>query len=184
MHAEFLQQVDEEWCSAPSIKVHLSQQVTRIARSVGITVTPTSALRVDICADGDWSIFDGIACACGLVAIGFSNALILIDPINRTSTSFQLDGYFSRIYPNTEETLEEYSRVFSFLVTSASELICISPSGTPAWRTEGLAIDGVVIHSIKNGLVHGSGEWDPPGGWQPFAIDLNSGIPASVVQQS
>ena len=28
---------------------------------------------------------------------------------------------------------------------------------------------------FNNKIIEGDGEWDPPGGWQPFTLDANSG---------
>ncbi|CCJ79088.1 hypothetical protein QNZ44_001398 [Enterobacter kobei] len=45
------------------------------------------------------------------------------------------------------------------------------------WKSRQCAIDGVIITSIENETVLGLGEWDPPGGWEPFKLDLKTGIP-------
>lgn len=44
------------------------------------------------------------------------------------------------------------------------------------WKSRQCAIDGVIITSIENDIVLGLGEWDPPGGWEPFKLDLKTGI--------
>jgi hypothetical protein len=35
--------------------------------------------------------------------------------------------------------------------------------------------DGVVVVAIDDNVVLGQGEWDPPGGWRPFQVSLESG---------
>jgi hypothetical protein len=43
------------------------------------------------------------------------------------------------------------------------------------WESERLGIDGVVVHAVEGDVIEGDGEWDPPGGWQPFELSLASG---------
>lgn len=38
-----------------------------------------------------------------------------------------------------------------------------------------LGIDGVLVTVIDNGVVGGEAELDPPGGWKPFRVDLETG---------
>ncbi|WP_333849812.1 hypothetical protein [Leclercia sp.] len=45
------------------------------------------------------------------------------------------------------------------------------------WKSRQCAIDGVIITSIENDTVLGMGEWDPPGGWESFKLDLKTGMP-------
>ena len=61
------------------------------------------------------------------------------------------------------------------LVASGEDITCLDDRGTILWRSERLGLDGVVIHSVDNGLISGDGEWDPPGGWRPFVISLSGG---------
>lgn len=55
----------------------------------------------------------------------------------------------------------------------------ISVLGNPSAfvATEQLGIDGVVVSivDVEKSLVHGQGEWDPPGGWKPFTVRLGDG---------
>lgn len=43
------------------------------------------------------------------------------------------------------------------------------------WENRGLGIDGVLVHEISGDVIAGEGEWDPPGGWKPFRVRLNTG---------
>lgn len=38
-----------------------------------------------------------------------------------------------------------------------------------------IAIDGVVVNSVEDGLILGEGDWDPPSGGKPFPVRLESG---------
>ena len=64
---------------------------------------------------------------------------------------------------------------FGVLISSADSLWHLDASGQELWRVDDLGVDGVVIFDVKHGVVHGSGEWDPPGGWLPFEVELRTG---------
>jgi hypothetical protein len=38
-----------------------------------------------------------------------------------------------------------------------------------------MGVDGVIARNVAGGVIEGEGEWDPPGGWEPFRILLSSG---------
>jgi hypothetical protein len=97
--------------------------------------------------------------------LGCSDVVHLIDPESRLVQTIRCDGYFGHLYP-TEHSL---------LVADASRLICIDQGGRPAWESAVLGIDGVVVDQVRDGVIFGQGEWDPPGGWKPFRLSLASG---------
>jgi hypothetical protein len=61
------------------------------------------------------------------------------------------------------------------LVADESSVIKLHLDGRWAWAAEGVGLDGVVLHRIEDGELLGSGEWDPPGGWSDFVIDMDTG---------
>ena len=61
------------------------------------------------------------------------------------------------------------------LILSGSGLVCLGPDGVPLWRRDDLALDGVEIMGVTDGVIYGAGQVDPPDGWQPFALDLKIG---------
>lgn len=100
------------------------------------------------------------------VAVGLDETVHLVDPATRETRTIECDGYFGDLVPRE-------GRLF---VTSASELICVGASGDTLWRCKGLAIDGVIVDRIEDGVIIGRGEWDPPGGWQTFRVSLDNGV--------
>lgn len=80
--------------------------------------------------------------------------------------SLKFDGYFSSF------------RVFQdqVFVSTNSDLLCMDMTGAIKWMTRQVGLDGVVIHEISESVISGSGEWDPPGGWQPFKLDTKTGM--------
>jgi len=61
-----------------------------------------------------------------------------------------------------------------FIIASAERLFRVEPSGSLKWSSKKIGIDGVVVDCVQDGIIHGQGEWDPPEGWKPFQIHLES----------
>ena len=121
--------------------------------------------RVDIYAEYHAGPFIDLIVWGEFVVLGWNDVVHLIDPAARTASSIPCDGYFGYLHPVGDR----------LLIASASELIHLGPHGEELWRRGGLGIDGVVIEGIVDGIVEGSGEWDPPGGWHPFRVLLATG---------
>ena len=95
-----------------------------------------------------------------------------------TSHSFRshpLGDYVGHIYSVPDINSDRlHNRV---LVTTYSHVVLMDIAAGILWKSRQCAIDGVIITSIENETVLGLGEWDPPGGWEPFKRDLKTGIP-------
>jgi hypothetical protein len=103
------------------------------------------------------------------VALGWGGSCHVIDPVTRDVRSIDFEIYFGHLYP-----LEE-----KLLVASESDMTCLNARRDILWRSGRLGIDGVVVDHVVDDLVVGKGQWDPPGGWQPFQLSLLSGRPAA-----
>lgn len=79
--------------------------------------------------------------------------------------SYELGAYIGYLYP-----LPEF-----LLVASDARLFCFDVTASLVWQSEVLAVDGVVIHDITEGVIYGEGEMNPPAGWRPFRLALNGG---------
>jgi hypothetical protein len=99
------------------------------------------------------------------VFVGFGYRVYVIDPKKQSASEVYLGREFLDFYTN-----QDY-----LLVASADSLLRLALDCTILWRASNLAIDGVVVNSVENGLIQGEGEWDPPGGWKPFTVRLDSG---------
>jgi hypothetical protein len=97
--------------------------------------------------------------------VGFGNSVYIIDPKARSGSVIRLGSYFAGFYA-TKECL---------LVASGCDLLRFSPAGEVLWKTSGLALDGVIVKRIDEDRVTGEGEWEPPDGWKPFVLRLDSG---------
>jgi hypothetical protein len=87
------------------------------------------------------------------------------DPQRHVPSTLDLDDYFGHLYP-----LEH-----CLLVASSQRLFCVATDGIVKWSSRELGIDGVVVSRVWDAIIDGEGQWDPPGGWKPFRIRLDTG---------
>jgi hypothetical protein len=102
------------------------------------------------------------------VFVGCGHTVHVIEPKKQMGRTISLGGtcaYFSAFHAGPEY----------LLVVSGEGVLRLDPDGEVLWKASDLAIDGVTVESIEGGLIKGSGDWDPPGGYRPFVIRLDSG---------
>ncbi|MEQ6970910.1 hypothetical protein [Pectobacterium polaris] len=87
--------------------------------------------------------------------------------------SLYLHDYVGHLYPAPDITSGVLSS--TFLVTTFLYTFLINVDSGIIWQSKQCAIDGVIINEIQNNVIYGSGEWDPPGGWEPFCLSLSTG---------
>lgn len=101
-----------------------------------------------------------------ILAVGFEENFYLFNLIAKTNIlRLKMDWYFGHQYFN-----DNY-----FYVKDATGLYCLDINGIIFWQNNNLAIDGVIINNFTENRIFGSGEWDPPGGWQEFILDKKTG---------
>ncbi len=123
-------------------------------------------LRVDAYSSSDESFaFTEAIVWHDFLVIGWGDHVYLIHVDSRSVIKCHLASYFGHLYP-----YDNY-----LLVASADRIWRIAPDASIAWRSDVLGIDGVIVNDVDGGIIDGSGEWDPPGGWQSFQIRLDSG---------
>jgi hypothetical protein len=124
-------------------------------------------LRLDIYACGDeCHAFEEAIVWGGLLAVGFGHRVHLVRLDDRSTSSINIGGYFGHLYAG-----EGY-----LLATSAERLFRVVADGAVLWSSGPVGLDGVVVNRVAGG-VEGEGEWNPPGGWRPFRLCLDSGEP-------
>ena len=101
----------------------------------------------------------------GLVAIGIGNLAFLIDIENKETSEYEIEPYFSSFFPLDD----------CLLVISGQRIHKVSQDGTIVWSTCDLGIDGICIDHVESGWIFGEGDWDPPGGWKQFVLDVSTG---------
>jgi hypothetical protein len=125
-------------------------------------------MRIDVYrADLDSSPFRQAVVWRGFVVVGFGESVHFVPLSGELPRTVPLEGYFGALYPR-----QDY-----LLVASQYRLFCFDTDGRLRWTSAELGIDGVVVKQVKGDLVIvGEGEWDPPGGWKPFAVDARTGM--------
>lgn len=83
----------------------------------------------------------------------------------RAVLEHELDSYFGYLYPIPA----------GVLVSSGSSLFRFGQDGRIVWLCRSLGVDGVVVHDVRDGVVVGAAELDPPGEWKPFRVALADG---------
>jgi hypothetical protein len=101
----------------------------------------------------------------GVFAIGFAERVHLVTPAGAMINRIALDEYFCGFQAEED----------GLLVATGGRVLRLDECGEVVWRSERLALDGVVIRTVQGGVVFGEGEWDPPGGWRSFALTLSDG---------
>ena len=100
------------------------------------------------------------------VIIGFGHKVHFVSLNDLESREIDLGYYFGHLYMS-----DDY-----LLAASGERLFRLSETGTIDWVTQQLGIDGVVVDAVESGIIYGQGEWDPPGGWEPYQVVLETGL--------
>src|SRR5688572_30155942 len=101
-----------------------------------------------------------------LLAIGLYQFLYLYDLKRKHFIcKYEMEGYFGYLYIHEGK----------LYVTDAACMYCLESNGNLVWQNGNLGIDGVLIERFDGGRIYGSGEWDPPGGWENFVLDIETG---------
>ena len=124
------------------------------------------ALRVDVYAYGpDCLAFQDAMVWRDNLIVGFGSHVHAISVADRSALTIDLESYFGHFYPTPTY----------LLLASGERLFRMEPDRSILWKSEPLGIDGVVVEEPGPAVVRGVCEWDPPGGWRPFAISATDG---------
>lgn len=101
----------------------------------------------------------------GFLIVGWGHAYYVVDVDQQRVTRHDLACYFGHLFFESSVCL----------IASAENVVRLDSSGQPLWTSDRLGIDGVIITAADTNTVAGKGEWDPPGGWQPFRLNASTG---------
>lgn len=116
-------------------------------------------------ADQDYPAFEECLEWRDALWVGFGSRAFRIGLADLDTREIPLDSYFGSFYP-----LEN-----SLLICSACRLHHLDDQGDLLWTSPEVGLDGVLVSGVSSGIIEGQGEWDPPGGWRDFRLDLNRG---------
>jgi hypothetical protein len=174
MRATFLNKTNaHEWLDAAVLVAGSEVKSNSAVAQVGITSACGHRVRIDIQHSAGHSCFHDAQCVENIAYIGYGQYIFVAHPLRMSIISHTLDGYFGHLY--SAKKFNILPTQFAMLVASASELLCFSKDGRLRWQVRRLGVDGVIVDSIQNNLVNGSGECDPPDGWQEFNICIHTG---------
>jgi hypothetical protein len=158
--------ITNPWTTMPPLRLgKLPNGLGTADLFVTITDNDRPVLRVDLYAEDLCGGFKDAIVWEQRVFVGYCNAVYVIDTQKQSSSMIILGSYFAAFY-----AARDY-----LLVASGEGLLRLSSRGEVMWRASELGIDGVLVKVIEDSLIKGEGEWDPPGGWRPFVLRLDSG---------
>ncbi|HYE72121.1 MAG TPA: hypothetical protein VEF04_02275 [Blastocatellia bacterium] len=164
--ASFQSFADPPWTSVKVLRVGCVPTTLRTP-DIFVFVENDGApfIRIDIYGDNDCSAFEDVIVWREFVVIGFGSRVHMVNYQDQEASTVELDSYFGHFYPG-EDWL---------IIASGNRLLLIGSIGSVIWKTQILGLDGVIVDSIEGNLINGQGEWDPPGGWRPFRVKLDTG---------
>jgi hypothetical protein len=121
--------------------------------------------RIDVYDNSGCCVFEQVEFWRDFLAIGAGESVHLVRLNDRETRTVRLGSYFGRLYTGADW----------LLIASGERLLRVSVRGEILWSTETVGLDGVVVQQVKDGIIYGEGEWDPPGGWRPFQARLDTG---------
>ena len=135
-------------------------------RYVSVTDGDVRLLRVDVYSFGpDCFAFQDAIIWQGNVVVGFGSHVHVIGMADRSSVTIELGSYYGHVSPTADY----------LLIASGERLFRLAADRSLVWTSDVLGIDGVVVHEAGADLIQGDGEWDPPGGWEPFTVSARDG---------
>jgi hypothetical protein len=164
--ATFADSIDDEWMQVASVRLERRPTHPRTPDQYVLVDDGVARFRCEIyLTDSESFVFEDVQAWHELLLIGFGSTLYTVDFAKRAVCVHPLDDYFGSILTGDAHCL----------VASGSRILRIDRDGSKLWESDRVAVDGVIISSVEVGTVYGDGEWNPPGGWRPYAISLETG---------
>lgn len=173
LSCRFVDGADPQWPETPSLTIVASGRDATLR--VVVLRDDALALSIEIQDEHGGMPWRDARIVGELLMIGglhHAHAIALSDP-PRLSASVRMSGYFCCFH--VPEELDGSADAFDVLAVGCSEVVRFGPSGDVVWVVSNLAVDGIVLHRVVNGRIRGEAEWDPPGGWEPFELDVDTG---------
>jgi hypothetical protein len=172
LHAELSTSITEAWSEVDALCLGSAPRHTLQTADLFVNISEDehTLLRADIYQSPQPECFafqDAIVWN-NRIFVGYGECVYVIDPALRIGWQIYLTGvagYFGAFY----------SAPGYLLVASGDSLLRLTDDGRVLWAAHDLGLDGVIVDSVENGIICGQGEWDPPGGWKPFELHLDSG---------
>ena len=163
--------IEGDWLSIDPVRVGpVPPGVGTPACYVTVAEGDTAVLRVDVYPyQPDCYPFQDAIVWRGNLIVGLGSYVHAISMADRSTVTIALESYFCQIHATRDYVL----------LASGERLFRMEPDRSILWKSEYLGIDGVIVHEPGPTVVRGEGQWDPPGGWRPFALSVADGKSAS-----
>lgn len=174
LHVEFLPEADARWHGLPVLDVR-AELLFEARLWVGVLRDGKPLFSVKLYEPPMVEEWRDAFCLEDCVLLAGYRHVHVIDAYGpaRLRCSVPLEGYFSGFI--APDDIDAPADAFTVLVKGCSGVMRLDSAGEMIWANQTLAIDGIVLHRLFDGCLLGDGEWDPPGGWVPFALDIESG---------
>lgn len=96
----------------------------------------------------------------------YYEGVFVINLINYEVNNIKVDGYFGYFVEGKE----------CVYILGCENVIAINKDNSIIWKSDYIAVDGIVLNGIEDDVMSVSCEMDPPGGWVDREIDLLTGI--------
>lgn len=97
--------------------------------------------------------------------IGSGENVYFVNLHTQETKTLSCDMYFGDFYTNKDR----------LYVASSSRLSCFDPDCEPVWKSEAIAVDGVVVDEFLSDRILVSCEVDPPGHWIQCRLSIHNG---------
>ena len=165
MNVTLLPQLPPQWAALEPVRLGDATR-SGLPDRVVIVEDETVVLRCDVFPSGlECYPFEAAEIWRGLLLVGYGCNLYVVNLASRAVTAHRFGSYFGHLYVSSEYCL----------VASGCSLYRLGDDGEFLWSCRNLAVDGVLVHDVDDGVIRGDGEWDPPGGWRPFSVQLSTG---------
>lgn len=170
---ELRDDTDGLWITKPMVDVGRGWRPDRTADVIGlVTHSGMPLFLVSVyAARGEYVCFREALVWRNWAVVGYGHSVYFVDLTTHESKQHWLDAvsatmpYFGHLYPGYDH----------LLVATGSNIIRFDKAAEIVWASQDVGLDGVLIHDVDGERIRGDGEWDPPGGWLPFTMDLRTG---------
>ena len=130
--------------------------------------TPFLSVEVNILI-GDYFI-DSIIFGDYLYIGNYYEGVYVINLKDFTFNRVSVDGYFGYFVKNKD----------CIYILGCENIIAFDIDANIVWKSDQIAVDGIVCDGIEGQIMYISCEMDPPGGWEDMKIDILTGKPVNA----
>ncbi len=130
--------------------------------------TPFLSVEVNKLIGGDFFI-DSIIIGDYLYIGNYYEGVYVINLKDFTFNRVSVDGYFGYFVKNKD----------CIYILGCENIIAFDIDANIVWKSDQIAVDGIVCDGIEGQIMYISCEMDPPGGWKDMKIDILTGKPVN-----